>query len=103
MLNLLLQKSLRVSKQILSKSIKKRIQLWVSREIIELFKEVETIYKCPKAISATSTTNVISNKFKREMREDNVHNAMKLHQIDAENIGKATTKIKGGAGPPGRS
>ena len=45
---------------------------------MKLLKEAETIQKCLKTNSITSTINKISKEFNREMRRANVHNAIKV-------------------------
>ena len=77
--NLLLQKPSQKSKlkDHLS-ALERRMELWESVEPVELLKEAETIQKCLKTSNKTSTINEISQKFNREMRRGNVHNAIKL-------------------------
>ena len=58
--------------------MERRLELWKSREVMELLKESDTVQKNTKATNKTTPINEISKKFIREMRKGNVHNAMKL-------------------------
>ena len=78
--SLLLQKPSKKSKsRDHLKLLERRMDLWISRKILDLLHEGETIQKDFLRPSNTpSTVAEISKKFTREMHKGNVTNAMKL-------------------------
>ena len=72
--NLLLQKP---SKN--SKAKERRLESWISGDLLELLKEAETIQKSLRSKKKTSTNIAeISKRFSQEMKKGNVNSAMKI-------------------------
>ena len=79
MTNLLLQKPAKNSKaEDNLKALERRLESWISDDLLELLKEAETIQK--SLISKKISTNIseISKRFSQEMKKGNVNSAMKI-------------------------
>ena len=74
--NLLLQKPSKNSKaKDHLKALERRLESWISGDLLELLKEAETI---PKSLRSKKNTAEISKRFSQEMKQGNVNSSMKI-------------------------
>ena len=68
MLNLLLQKLSKNSEAHL-KALERRLESWISGDLLELLKEAETIQKSLRSKKISTNITEISNRFSQEMKK----------------------------------
>ena len=84
--NLLLQKPSKCSKSKEHlKTLERRLLSWYTGDLIELFREGETIQQSLKSISSTKTIAAISKRFAEQMQKGNVNGAIKLLSNNMQN------------------
>ena len=77
--NLLLQKPSKNSKaKDHLKALERRLESWISGDLLELLKEAETTQKSLRSNKTSINIAEISKRFLQEMRKGNVNSAMKI-------------------------
>ena len=77
--NLLLQKPSKNSKdKDHLKALERRLESWISGDLLELLKEAETIQKSLRSKKTSTNIAEISKRFSQEMKKGNVNSAMKI-------------------------
>ena len=84
--NLLLQKPSKNSKaKDHLKALERRLESWISGDLLELLKEAETIQKSLRSKKISTNIAEISKRFSQEMKKGNVNSAMKILTDNVKN------------------
>ena len=60
------------------KALERRLESWISGDLLELLKEAETIQKSLRSKKTSTNIAEISKSFSQEMQKENVNSAMKI-------------------------
>ena len=85
MLNLLLQKLSKNSEAHL-KALERRLESWISGDLLESLKEAETIQKSLRSKKTSTNIAEVSKRFSQEMKKRNVNNAMKILPLTGQTL-----------------
>ena len=60
------------------KALERRLESWISGDLLELLKEAETIQKSLRSKKTSTNIAETSKSFSQEMQKENVNSAMKI-------------------------
>ena len=77
-------------------ALERRLESWISGDLLELLKETETIQKSLRSKKISTNIAQISKRFSQEIKKGNVNSAMKILTDNMKNgiLRMKSTKIK---------